>query len=115
MPRCGKVNDKIKTLSMFSNVLIAVICILGGCTMGMVSFVLAHTDHDMKLIALSGVLQLSSTLIAVASTLLIGKAVMPDTHNGITGLPSPLPDNTSMKQTTTLETANTSFQQENKL
>lgn len=98
-------SDKVKSVLMFASVFISTICIAGAGALSLVAFMWARYDHDMKLIALTGVISIGSQMMATASTLLVGRAF--STNEQGTVIPNPLPAGTTMDQTTTLKTTAT--------
>lgn len=94
-------SDKLKIIIQLSSLIISILCIMLGGTLAMWAFIIARQDHDMKLIALTGVVSMASQAMATASTLLVGRTFSTEHPNG---LPDPLPSNTTLKQTTTIDT-----------
>lgn len=56
-----------------SGQIVALICIVLGAILSFSVFYIARQDHDMKLLAIGGVLGFIAGMSATASTLLVGK------------------------------------------
>lgn len=93
-------NDRIKNIIMLGSLIISMMCIFGAGTCCMIAFLWARYDHDMKLIALTGVISIASQMMATASTLLVGRA-FGNNNDKPPSLPDPLPANSTLTSTST--------------
>ena len=91
-------DEQMKKVLLIFTFCIAFQLIMGAGFLALISFLWSRYDHDLKLIALTGVISIASQMMATASTLLVGRSLSAEKSNSI---PNPIPSNSKFQQTLT--------------